>query len=333
MNQLLKHHIARGNENSKVVALAKNSDRLKPQQPRARFAQQTPRSTQCECQFRLQVYQRARYYDCNTNEFCSKDPLEYVDGMSLYLGYFVPGGVDPSGIFVQQIADRDYPWDFVGPLPPGATYGGSWEEWWNYWKATHPGLKPGIYDQVEETSKLGCIGLTLVELGIPFGSIGTELANLKNDSGIFSDCFAEFHDAESAMTLSNIQGKCKGKDCFGKEIGEAKIFTVLFHVLRAKKVFAKKGKKIIMTCFDPTSTKPVTLPNGIPGNAPNFDFGFWDPVTQMYLHANHGWPGMTVKWSTADEFMAPYADDETQSFNMRAHCVACADWTFGKDQK
>ncbi len=98
MNQLLKHHIARGNENSKVVALAKNSDRIKPQQPRAHFAQQTPRSKRFEIQIRLQVYQRARYYDCQTGEFASQDSLEYVDGMSLYRAYFVPGGMDPFGL-------------------------------------------------------------------------------------------------------------------------------------------------------------------------------------------------------------------------------------------
>ena len=40
---------------------------------------------------------RARYYDPTTGEFISRDPLEYVDGMSLYGGYFVPSGLDPTG--------------------------------------------------------------------------------------------------------------------------------------------------------------------------------------------------------------------------------------------
>ena len=43
------------------------------------------------------MYFRARYYDPKTGEFISQDPLEYVDGMSLYRGYFVPGATDPSG--------------------------------------------------------------------------------------------------------------------------------------------------------------------------------------------------------------------------------------------
>ena len=83
MNQLLKNITSRGNENSKVAALAENSDTITQQQRDARFVRQSPRSTHYEIQIRLQVFQRARYYDCSTNEFCSKDPLEYVDGMSL----------------------------------------------------------------------------------------------------------------------------------------------------------------------------------------------------------------------------------------------------------
>ncbi len=43
------------------------------------------------------MYFRARCYDTSTGEFASKDPLEYVDGMSLYRAYFVPGAVDPLG--------------------------------------------------------------------------------------------------------------------------------------------------------------------------------------------------------------------------------------------
>ncbi len=80
-----------------MVALAKNSDRLNPQQPRARFARQIPTSQRFEIQIRLQVYQRARYYDCNSGEFTSQDPLEYVDGMSLYRAYFSLSYMDPLG--------------------------------------------------------------------------------------------------------------------------------------------------------------------------------------------------------------------------------------------
>jgi hypothetical protein len=43
---------------------------------------------------------RARYYDPSTGEFTSPDPLEYVDGMSLYTAYMIPDGLDPLGLTV-----------------------------------------------------------------------------------------------------------------------------------------------------------------------------------------------------------------------------------------
>ncbi len=36
-------------------------------------------------------------YDAKLGRFASRDPLGFVDGMSLCRGYFVPGGVDPYG--------------------------------------------------------------------------------------------------------------------------------------------------------------------------------------------------------------------------------------------
>jgi hypothetical protein len=44
------------------------------------------------------MYFRARYYDPGTGEFIRRDPLEYIDGMSLYRGYFIPSGTDPFGL-------------------------------------------------------------------------------------------------------------------------------------------------------------------------------------------------------------------------------------------
>jgi RHS repeat-associated protein len=46
----------------------------------------------------LRLYHfRTRWYDPATGGFISRDPLGYVDGMSLYRGYFGVKGVDPSG--------------------------------------------------------------------------------------------------------------------------------------------------------------------------------------------------------------------------------------------
>ena len=45
-----------------------------------------------------------------TGEFISRDPLEYVDGMSLYRGYFVPGAMDPSGTEIEHTFSNSDEW-------------------------------------------------------------------------------------------------------------------------------------------------------------------------------------------------------------------------------
>ncbi len=79
----------------------------------AGFTREKPRSKQTAALNPLQVYKRARYYDPATGEFISRDPLEYVDGMSLYRGYFVPGAVDPFGLdhiddLIALLSDKKY---------------------------------------------------------------------------------------------------------------------------------------------------------------------------------------------------------------------------------
>ena len=70
------------------------------QSPRstARFVRQTPGKKQTARPNRLHSFYRARYYDTTTAEFTSRDPLEYVDGMSLMRGYFGISGIDPLGL-------------------------------------------------------------------------------------------------------------------------------------------------------------------------------------------------------------------------------------------
>ncbi len=47
------------------------------------------------------MYYSARYYNPLSGEFVSRDPLEFVDGMSLYRGYFVPCKRDSTGTTVR----------------------------------------------------------------------------------------------------------------------------------------------------------------------------------------------------------------------------------------
>jgi len=46
---------------------------------------------------RARVTLRARFFDSKTGRFIGRDPLHYIDGMSLYRGYFAKEGTDPAG--------------------------------------------------------------------------------------------------------------------------------------------------------------------------------------------------------------------------------------------
>ena len=48
---------------------------------------------------------RARMYDPLSGRFCSRDPIGYTDGNSLYRAYFHILGVDPSGLLEQPVAN------------------------------------------------------------------------------------------------------------------------------------------------------------------------------------------------------------------------------------
>ena len=71
------------------------------------------------------LYFRARYYDPATGEFISRDPLEYVDGMSQYRACFVPGRVDPSGLCSEEpeCKVKDLSFTLSGEIPKGTTFG------------------------------------------------------------------------------------------------------------------------------------------------------------------------------------------------------------------
>jgi RHS repeat-associated protein len=65
---------------------------------------------------------RARWYDPATGGFISRDPLGYVDGMSLYRGYFGVQELDPFGLW-RSDDDWLWPWDSRASWDPETTIG------------------------------------------------------------------------------------------------------------------------------------------------------------------------------------------------------------------
>jgi len=60
----------------------------------------------------LQLH-RNRYYHAALGQWLNRDPLGYVDGMSQYRAYCVPGGVDPWGLF-SWVPKDDLAWWWPG---------------------------------------------------------------------------------------------------------------------------------------------------------------------------------------------------------------------------
>ena len=84
----------------------------------AGYVRESPSEKQLAATNRTLVFLRARYYDTATGEFISRDPLGYVDGMSLYRAYFAINGVDPQGLFDWVVNDPPVPIKFAD-VPQG----------------------------------------------------------------------------------------------------------------------------------------------------------------------------------------------------------------------
>ncbi len=76
-------------------------------------------------------YFRARYFDLALGRFINRDPAGYVNGSSLYNGYFVPNGLDPSGL--TEVPD---PNRLIIPRPKREPEPSPWRR--NDWLPTDP---------------------------------------------------------------------------------------------------------------------------------------------------------------------------------------------------
>jgi RHS repeat-associated protein len=91
-------------ETQNMVTAAKNSTTLKSPHRSALATRNSPTQTHLCRNNSTARWNRARYYHAELGRFISRDPIGYVDGMNLYRAYFVPGLVDPDGLFVQEDA-------------------------------------------------------------------------------------------------------------------------------------------------------------------------------------------------------------------------------------
>lgn len=108
-----------GRKSFQVVKLNQDYRGASTPHRHTRSTRHTPSHRQPATASAILLSLRARYYDGNTGEFASQDPLGYVDGMSLYRGYFLIGAVDIVGTQTRSVNGIQ-----VGVLPHETPLGG-----------------------------------------------------------------------------------------------------------------------------------------------------------------------------------------------------------------
>jgi hypothetical protein len=222
------------------------------------------------------VYQRARYYDGQTGEFTSQDPLEYVDGMSLYRGYFVPRGADPTGLLTKDDID-----DVIQEFEEKVRNGGDhhyfdpeilwrriilrkfYEKYKYFWSWDYVTTEYEIF-------QTGCMGVASCMAGWePFSM--TE----------HGDCFSSLKGAQTRQAEMAKNGDCcslkgstliRGSDVIkGSTPLNSKPVIIGYTWTRGRTpVFDNNGRVI--------EWKEST-------RAPRYDFGFYDPDLDAFFHA------------------------------------------------
>jgi len=93
-------------ESAKVVTTLNNPTLPTWAPSGTRSTSQKPSPTQPTTPNHSQLYKRARFFDPKLGRFVGRDPLTYIDGLSMYRGYFVPGKLDYSGLDVLAAVKR-----------------------------------------------------------------------------------------------------------------------------------------------------------------------------------------------------------------------------------
>ena len=77
--------------------------------PRARERDRTRRSRSASCVSQANCRDRShpRRANCILAVTCSRDPIGYVDGSSLYRAHYIPSGVDPTGLSLAPCLEFD----------------------------------------------------------------------------------------------------------------------------------------------------------------------------------------------------------------------------------
>lgn len=138
----------------------------------------------------------------------------------------------------------------------------------------------------------GCIGITAVELGT-------------SGNPPLDNCYATFDQAKKRSKEMERECARRGK--------APMIFSKRFYSDGQAYTPDPATGKVNMVGYR-YRAKPK--PSG--GTYVNFDYGFYDPTSDSWWHANHKEPGMKVYRSTREHYSRPLAD-----FDQQVYGVAC----------
>jgi len=197
------------------------------------------------------IYFWARYYSPEQGRFISRDPLGFVDGFSLYGGFFAEGfNLDPSGL-AEKKAGTIIPSDSSGWEYINQKWTKKGDKFWDEDMTDKEKTDRKKYDQ-------GCIGVTHCLLRKP----------LSMEAEDFKDCYISEKQALKAAELK----KCPDGE-------KPKIFGLRYYDEDKKDRTTDKKTGLY-------EVDHYQIPTGKPGYT-NFDFGYRQ-ANGSYIHANEG---------------------------------------------
>jgi RHS repeat-associated protein len=268
---------------------------------------------------------RARWFDSNAGRFIGRDPLGYVDGMSMYLNNFSTAGNDPLGSFV-IVGDEWLKKKADNAHESADGYAAcKYDEFWKWVQARKCAGKFSRLDIAK-----GCYMITSCLIG----------KDIYHDTktGAFTTCFLSIEQALRTQSRWEDTGVCKGRNSVGGN-SRPVIFGMTFNLTKVRDASAVgREDRGITTPFKNFETCPckcqdcngeIIWNDDVPGREWPFDFGFYDNDEEVMIHASCAETGDNDGNGTTDGlvYISTIRHFEMYSENnpnqLTIYCVVC----------
>ena len=192
------------------------------------------------------MYFKNRYYSTSMGSFVTRDPKEYIDGMSMYLGYFGGQGADALGLYEIEFEDgveheyelAETPYGVIGVWKP--IVGGRKRVWsvkekekvklvHEYYKKVFPLVEAFIDKLIKELNGCGCdkIKKNMEKMKAILSKIKVKL----NSKDKIKYIFRNIKDKDTIAYVTddrNILNWYRSKDYNGSETGGVSVVYINF---------------------------------------------------------------------------------------------------------